>query len=55
MNEKQFILENFADQPMRIDEKRIHQVLVILLDNALKYTDTKEKLSYNRKFPATTG
>ena len=44
MNEKQFILENFADQPMIIDEKRIHQVLVILLDNALKYTDAKEKI-----------
>ncbi|MGX7204950.1 sensor histidine kinase [Enterococcus pingfangensis] len=44
MNDKHFILENFADQPMLIDEKRIHQVLVILLDNALKYTDAKETI-----------
>ena len=44
MNNKQFILENFADQPMLVDEKRIHQVLVILLDNALKYTEAGEKI-----------
>ncbi|MGO3603864.1 MAG: sensor histidine kinase [Enterococcus malodoratus] len=44
MNDKQFILENFADQPIAVDEKRIHQVLVILLDNALKYTEAKEKI-----------
>lgn len=44
MNNKQFVLENFADQPMLIDEKRIHQVLVILLDNALKYTEAGEKI-----------
>lgn len=44
MNDKQFVLENYADQSMMIDEKRIHQVLVILLDNALKYTEAKEKI-----------
>lgn len=44
MNDKQFVLENFADQPIAVDEKRIHQVLVILLDNALKYTEAKEKI-----------
>lgn len=44
MNDKQFVLENYADHPMMIDEKRIHQVLVILLDNALKYTEAKEKI-----------
>lgn len=44
MKDKYFILENFADQPMMVDEKRIHQVLVILLDNALKYTEAKEKI-----------
>ena len=44
MNNKQFILENFADHPMLVDEKRIHQVLVILLDNALKYTEAGEKI-----------
>lgn len=44
MDGKQFILENFTDQPVKIDEKRIHQVLVILLDNALKYTEAEEKI-----------
>ncbi|MDT2735678.1 HAMP domain-containing sensor histidine kinase [Enterococcus pseudoavium] len=44
MNGKQFVLENFADQPVAIDEKRIHQVLVILLDNALKYTAANDKI-----------
>lgn len=44
MDDKLFILENYTDQPMKIDEKRIHQVLVILLDNALKYTEAGEKI-----------
>lgn len=44
INDQYFVLENFADQPVIVDEKRIHQVLVILLDNALKYTETKEKI-----------
>lgn len=44
MDGKLFILENYTDQPMKIDEKRIHQVLVILLDNALKYTEAGEKI-----------
>ena len=44
INDQYFVLENFADQPVIVDEKRIHQVLVILLDNALKYTEAKEKI-----------
>lgn len=35
---KTFILTNQVDTTLTIDEKRIHQLLVILLDNALKYT-----------------
>ena len=44
MKDKQFVLENFADKPMQVDEKRIHQALVILLDNALKYTEAEDKI-----------
>ncbi|MDT2604022.1 HAMP domain-containing sensor histidine kinase [Enterococcus dongliensis] len=44
MEAKHFVLENFTDRPMLIDEKRIHQVLVILLDNALKYTNAGEMI-----------
>ncbi|MFV0560358.1 MAG: sensor histidine kinase [Enterococcus sp.] len=44
LDNKQFILENFANQPVYVDQKQIHQVLVILLDNALKYTNEKDKI-----------
>lgn len=41
---KTFILENFAKQPVQADEKKVHQLLVILLDNALKYTNAGDKV-----------
>lgn len=44
MEEKQFVLENLADRTVSADEKKLHQVLVILLDNALKYTDKKDTI-----------
>lgn len=44
MADKQFILENYAKQTIMLDEKKLHQVLVILLDNALKYTEAKDKI-----------
>ncbi|MFC4770599.1 sensor histidine kinase [Enterococcus hermanniensis] len=44
MQDKRFVLENFANETVLVDEKRVHQVLVILLDNALKYTDAKDKI-----------
>ena len=44
MQDKRFVLENFANETVIVDEKRVHQVLVILLDNALKYTDAKDKI-----------
>lgn len=50
MEEKQFILENYATQPVLIDEKKIHQVLVILLDNALKYTEKGNKILLQSEF-----
>lgn len=42
---KIFVLENYAAVPVTVDEKRIHQLLVILLDNALKYTKTGDKIT----------
>lgn len=42
---KIFVLENYAATPVTVDEKRIHQLLVILLDNALKYTKTGDKIT----------
>lgn len=44
MDDKYFVLENFATETVSVDEKRLHQVLVILLDNALKYTSAKDKI-----------
>lgn len=44
MEEKQFVLENLADRTVSADEKKLHQVLVILLDNALKYTDKNDTI-----------
>ncbi len=44
MKDKQFVLEYFPDKPMQVDEKRINQALVILLDNALKYTEAEDKI-----------
>ena len=41
---KEFILHNDATLEVPIDEKKIHQVLVILLDNALKYTNPEDKI-----------
>lgn len=45
MEGKTFILENFAKTPVVSDEKKIHQLLVIFLDNALKYTDQGDKIT----------
>lgn len=45
MNNKQFVLENLATTTAVFDPKKIHQVLVILLDNALKYTSQGDKIT----------
>lgn len=44
LENKFFILENYANENVLVDEKKIHQLLVILLDNALKYTQEKDKI-----------
>ena len=45
MNNKQFVLENLATTTAVFDPKKIHQVLVILLDNALKYTSQGDNIT----------
>lgn len=50
MEEKQFILENYATQLHSSLMKKIHQVLVILLDNALKYTEKGNKILLQSEF-----
>ncbi len=42
--EKSLFFHNDATLEVPIDEKKIHQVLVILLDNALKYTNPEDKI-----------
>ncbi|OJG92175.1 hypothetical protein RV15_GL003277 [Enterococcus silesiacus] len=42
--EKEFIIELGQEQQVFFDKKRIHQLLIILLDNALKYTNPDEKI-----------
>ncbi|EOT40528.1 sensor histidine kinase [Enterococcus columbae] len=44
LEEKHFTLENFAKEAVYADQKKIHQVLVILLDNALKYTQAGDEI-----------
>ncbi len=41
---KAFTLENEVKVMLSLDSKRIHQLLVILLDNALKYTKEKDEI-----------
>lgn len=45
LEDKTFFLENFAHTVISFDQKKIHQVLVILLDNALKYTSAKDTIT----------
>ncbi|WP_086313039.1 two-component system, OmpR family, sensor histidine kinase CiaH [Enterococcus sp. 7F3_DIV0205] len=41
---KEFLIDLGEDQQLVFDKKRIHQLLIILLDNALKYTVAGEKI-----------
>jgi two-component system sensor histidine kinase CiaH len=45
MDSKHFVLENLALTTAVFDPKKIHQILVILLDNALKYTSQGDKIT----------
>lgn len=42
--EKEFIIDLGEDKQVAFDKKRVHQLLIILLDNALKYTKAGEKI-----------
>ncbi|MBO0462223.1 HAMP domain-containing histidine kinase [Enterococcus sp. DIV1298c] len=44
IDQKEFLLDNQADINVLADSKKLHQVLVILLDNALKYTSTHDQI-----------
>lgn len=44
MQDKTFHFTNEISEPLSFDASKIHQVLVILLDNALKYTQAKDEL-----------
>ncbi|OJG28302.1 hypothetical protein RU98_GL001550 [Enterococcus caccae] len=43
--EKEFVIDLGEEQQIIFDKKRIHQLLIILLDNALKYTAPGEKIT----------
>lgn len=42
--DKEFIIDLGKEQQVFFDKKRVHQLLIILLDNALKYTSPNEKI-----------
>lgn len=42
--EKELVLKQAVERTILIDQERIHQLLVILLDNALKYTKTGDSI-----------
>lgn len=44
MQDKTFHFTNEIIEPLSFDASKIHQVLVILLDNALKYTQAKDEI-----------
>lgn len=44
MQDKTFHFTNEISEPLSFDASKIHQVLVILLDNALKYTQAKDEI-----------
>lgn len=48
-SQKNFSLNNLVTDSIVMDRKKIHQVLVILLDNALKYTKAGDAISVTSK------
>ncbi|MGX7051270.1 sensor histidine kinase [Leuconostoc palmae] len=42
---KEVLLSVHVNQPVYIDQKRIHQLIVLLVDNAMKYSDTGATVS----------
>ncbi|WEV54284.1 HAMP domain-containing sensor histidine kinase [Leuconostocaceae bacterium ESL0723] len=49
-DDKKVLLDVDVDQPVDVDRRRIHQLMVLLLDNALKYSDAESTV----KVSATT-
>lgn len=49
IEEKNFIFENLTSDTIEADNKRLHQLIVILLDNALKYTDSGDSITVSSK------
>lgn len=47
MQEKEIVLNLNCPKAIEIDRNRIHQVLLILLDNSIKYTETGDKIEIN--------
>jgi len=50
ISEKEFEVDLKFKKQINIDKNKIHQTLIILLDNALKYTEKGEKISVTTKF-----
>ena len=44
IEEKEFITNLKYDKDIKADKNRIHHLLVIVLDNAIKYTESKDKI-----------
>lgn len=44
ISDKTVSINNDVHQKVSVDQKRLHQLLVLLLDNALKYSDTGDKV-----------
>ncbi|MEI5992499.1 sensor histidine kinase [Candidatus Enterococcus mansonii] len=42
---KEFIIDLRVEKQLLVDKKRLHQLMIILLDNALKYTTDGEKIT----------
>lgn len=45
MNDKQVIVDNEGKAIVKVDQKKLHQVMIILLDNALKYTEAGDTIT----------
>lgn len=44
IEEKELTIQTHSNCSILVDKERVHQLLIILLDNALKYTDANDKI-----------
>lgn len=49
LSNKEVTVDVKVEQPVAIDRKRIHQLLVLLMDNALKYSDDGDSINVSAK------